>query len=109
MWQAEQNSGVLDILHDRLGVAIKMRQDHSVGNDARDALALLIDHHRRDTHYEAAVAELCVHALDGVAGRTGQAIAVECAIDLRVRIERSRQHSNRVVAAIAMPQRDRYG
>ncbi len=63
---------------------------------------LFIDHDGRNGHNETAVAEPGLHALDRVAGGTGQAVAIEGAVDGRVGVERAGQNANRIVATIAM-------
>ena len=63
---------------------------------------MLVDHHGRNSHDEAAVAELCIHALDRVTGHAGQPVAIERAITLSVRVEGAGEDADWVVAAIAM-------
>ena len=82
MWQAEQNSGVLvKVLDNGLRVAVEMGEDFGVGHDAGDAIALFVHHHRWHAHDETAVTQLGLHALDGVAGGAGEAVAVEGAVE----------------------------
>ena len=95
---------VVEVLHHRLGVPVEMRDDLRVRHHAGNAVALLIDHHRRHAHHKTAIAKFGCNALDGVAGRAGQAIFIELAVHLvEFWVERAGQNADRIVAAIAMP------
>ena len=68
-------------------MAIEMGKDLRVGHDARNAIAMLIDQHRGHAHDVAAIAQLGVNTLNGVAGRAGEAVAVEGAVDSCLLVE----------------------
>ena len=71
---------VVNILHDGFGVPVKVRKNFRVRHNTRDTVAVFIDHDRRHSHYEAAVAERGVDALDGMAGCAGEPVTVKRAI-----------------------------
>ena len=77
--------GVIDVLHHRFGVAVGVGQDLRIGHQAGNSVSLFIDHDGRNGHHETAVAEPGLHALDRVAGGTGQSVAIEGAVHGRVR------------------------
>ena len=94
---------LVDVLHHGLGVPVQIRHYLGVGHDARDAVALFIHHHRWYSHHEAPITELGLHALNGMAGRAGQTVAIERPVNRSVRIQSSCQNGDWVMAAVAMP------
>jgi hypothetical protein len=79
-----------------------MHEDLGVGDHARDAFALGVDEDGGDGEGEAAVAELGVDALNGVADGAGEAVTVEAAVAGGAAIEGAGEDGDGVVAAIAV-------
>ena len=79
-----------------------MGEDLRVRHNAGNAAALLVHHDRGNGHDKAAVAQLGIDALDGVAHHAGNAVLIEGAVAGVMRVERARENADGIVAAIAM-------
>jgi hypothetical protein len=93
---------VVDVLHDCFGVAIGVSEDLRIRNQAGNPVSLFIDHDGRNGHNETTVAQPGLHALDGMAGGAGQAVAIEGAVHGRAGGNRTGQNTNRIMATIAV-------
>ncbi len=94
---------VIDVLHYRFGMPVKVGENLRIGHNAWNPLALFVHKDGGHTHDEAAVAQLRLHALYGVAGGARQPIAVEGPIQGRTGIHSSAKYRDRVMAAVTVP------
>ena len=90
-------------VHHRERMTLRMIHDFFVGHLTGDAIALLVDHHGRDSHYESAIALRRFQFGDGVASGAGHSIFIKRPVYLGILCQRPRQNANWIVAAIAVP------
>ncbi len=93
-------AAAIEVLHDRLGVAIEVCEDLLIGDLAVDGLVIFIDQHSWLSENIASGAT-GIDFLNGVADRTGDAVLIELAIDGRALGERPGGERGGVMAALA--------
>src|SRR5580700_1782826 len=92
-----------EVVHHGLRVSLWVAENHGEGDFAGNAFPVLIHDYRGHAHLDAGISVGRVQTNNGVASGARQAVGIESSpIDLRVLGQGRAQHSNRIVATVAM-------